>query len=70
MTVTCVVAVAFELELLQVRVKVVEYLRFPVLKAPVAPKCVAFKPPPVIAQEVGFELVVVALQHRDDDLPL
>jgi hypothetical protein len=63
------VAVAFELELLQVSVKVVEYLSGPVLRGPpVAPRCVTFKPPPVIAQDVGFEVVVVALQLKDDAL--
>jgi hypothetical protein len=51
-------------------VKVVVYLSAPVLRAPVAPKCAAFKPPPVIAQDVGFELVVDALQHKDEALPL
>jgi hypothetical protein len=70
MTVTVVVAVAFELELLQVSVKVVVDLSGRVIRGPpVAPSFVKFKPPPVIAQEVGFAAMVVALQLKDDVLP-
>jgi hypothetical protein len=68
-TVTVVVAVAFELELLQVSVKVVVDLSGPVFRGPPVAPFVTFKPFPVIVQEVGFEVVVVALQLKDDDLP-
>jgi hypothetical protein len=66
-TVTVVVAVAVEFELLHFKVKVVVDLSNPVLKVPVAPKCVAFKLPPVIAHEVTSELVVT-LQLKIDGL--
>ena len=60
-------AVALEPELLQVSLKVVVDLSCPVLTGPpVAPRCERFKAPPVIAQEVGFAAVVVALQERND----
>lgn len=69
-TVTRVVAVAFEPELLQVSVNVVAYLMGPVLFVPVAARFERFKPPPVIAQDVGFAVVVDALQDRVDAFPL
>jgi hypothetical protein len=60
-------AVALEPELLHVSLKVVVDLSIPTLSGPPAAlRFVALNLPPVIAQEVGYAAVVVALQERYD----